>query len=123
MKKTLFSTLLFFLFLSSIALIYLSFFGFETKSNEPFVILEYNNQNFNEPGTKNINKNLYTYNLPDPDILIRRGGRKRLSNFLLWQLAYSELYFINKLWPDFTVSDYSRIINNFKNVKRNFGKI
>ena len=73
--------------------------------------------------TKNINKNLYTYNLPDPDILIRTGGRKRLSNFLLWQLAYSELYFINKLWPDFTVSDYSRIINNFKNVKRNFGKI
>ena len=73
--------------------------------------------------TKNINKNLYTYNLPDPDILIRTGGRKRLSNFLLWQLAYSELYFINKLWPDFTVSDYSKIINNFQHVKRNFGKI
>ena len=70
-----------------------------------------------------INKNLYTSNFPDPDILIRTGGRKRLSNFLLWQLAYSELYFVNKLWPDFTVSDYGKIINNFKKVKRNFGKI
>ena len=73
--------------------------------------------------SKNINKNLYTSNFPDPDILIRTGGRKRLSNFLLWQLAYSELYFVNKLWPDFTVSDYGKIINNFKKVKRNFGKI
>tara|TARA_B100000029_G_scaffold511096_1_gene604164 strand:- start:10208 stop:10885 length:678 start_codon:yes stop_codon:yes gene_type:complete len=72
---------------------------------------------------KNINKNLYTHNIPDPDILIRTGNTKRLSNFMLWQLAYSELYFEKKLWPDFTVKDYNRIIKNFKKVKRNFGKI
>ena len=73
--------------------------------------------------TKDIEKNLYTKGIPNPDILIRTGGKKRLSNFLLWQLAYSELYFINKLWPDFKVSDYNKIINHYKNVKRNFGKI
>ncbi len=72
---------------------------------------------------KNFEKNLYTNNLPDPDLLIRTGGKKRLSNFLLWQLAYSELYFINKLWPDFTSLDYNKIIKDFRNVKRNFGKI
>ena len=73
--------------------------------------------------TKDIEKNLYTKGIPNPDILIRTGGKKRLSNFLLWQLAYSELYFINKLWPDFKVSDYNKIINHYKKVKRNFGKI
>ena len=73
--------------------------------------------------TKDIKKNLYTKGIPNPDILIRTGGKKRLSNFLLWQLAYSELYFINKLWPDFKVSDYNKIINHYKKVKRNFGKI
>ena len=72
---------------------------------------------------KNFEKNLYTNNLPDPDLLIRTGGKKRLSNFLLWQLAYSELYFTNKLWPDFTSLDYNKIIKDFRNVKRNFGKI
>ena len=72
---------------------------------------------------KNFENNLYTKNLPDPDILIRTGGKKRLSNFLLWQLAYSEIYFIDKLWPDFSVSDYHKIINHFKGVKRNFGNI
>ena len=61
--------------------------------------------------------------MPDPDILIRTGGQKRLSNFLLWQLAYSELFFIDKLWPDFNTKDYSRILNNFINIKRNFGNI
>ena len=75
------------------------------------------------PNIKNLENNLYTKNIKDPDILIRTGGKKRLSNFLLWQIAYSELYFINKLWPDFKVSDYLKIINNFKKVKRNFGKI
>ncbi len=70
-----------------------------------------------------INKNLYSQNIPDPDILIRTGGHKRLSNFLLWQLAYSELYFLKKLWPDFKTSDYKNIINNFKKIKRNFGSI
>ena len=71
----------------------------------------------------NIERNLYTKNLPDPDLLIRTGGKKRLSNFLLWQLAYSELYFVNKLWPDFTTNDFNRILKNFRSVKRNFGKI
>ena len=72
---------------------------------------------------KNFEKKLYTKGIPDPDLLIRTGGKKRLSNFLLWQLSYSELYFIDKLWPDFTVSDYNKILNHFRKVKRNFGKI
>ena len=73
--------------------------------------------------TKNFEKHLCTAGLANPDILIRTGGKKRLSNFLLWQLAYSEIYFSNKLWPDFTVADYHKIINNYKKVKRNFGNI
>ncbi len=77
---------------------------------------------------KNINqkvlqKNLYTRNLPDPDILIRTGGHQRLSNFLLWQLAYSELFFLKKLWPDFNSNDLEKIINKYKKQKRNFGGI
>ncbi len=72
---------------------------------------------------KNISKNLYTQNIPDPDILIRTGNRKRLSNFLLWQLAYSEIFFEKKLWPDFNEKDYIKILNMFKKTKRNFGKI
>ena len=70
-----------------------------------------------------LNNNLYTNNLPDPDILIRTGGHKRLSNFMLWQLAYAEIYFLDKLWPDFNDRDLKRVINNFKKVKRNFGSI
>ena len=73
--------------------------------------------------TENFEQNLYTKGLPDPDILIRTGGKKRLSNFLLWQLAYSELYFTDKLWPDFKTSDLNKILSNFKKVKRNFGNI
>ena len=72
---------------------------------------------------KNINKNLYTQNIPDPDILIRTGNTKRLSNFMLWQLAYSELFFEKKLWPDFTTKDYNRILRSFKTVRRNYGNI
>ena len=72
---------------------------------------------------RNISKNLYTKNIPDPDILIRTGNRKRLSNFLLWQLAYSEIFFENKLWPDFNEKDYNKILNIFKKTKRNFGRI
>jgi undecaprenyl diphosphate synthase len=72
---------------------------------------------------KNINKNLYTKEIPDPDILIRTGNTKRLSNFLLWQIAYTEIFFEKKLWPDFKKQDYRKIINNFKTVKRNFGAI
>jgi len=72
---------------------------------------------------KNIEKNLYTSNIPDPDILIRTGSTHRLSNFLLWQLAYSEIFFENKLWPDFKENDYNKIIEKFKKTKRNYGNI
>ena len=71
----------------------------------------------------NIANNLYTKNIPDPDILIRTGNTKRLSNFLLWQLAYSEIFFEKKLWPDFNEKDYNKILNIFKKTKRNYGKI
>ena len=73
--------------------------------------------------TKNISNNLYTKDIPDPDILIRTGNTNRLSNFLLWQIAYTEIFFEKKLWPDFKKNDYRKIINNFKTVKRNFGAI
>ena len=72
---------------------------------------------------KNISNHLYTKNIPDPDILIRTGDRYRLSNFLLWQLAYSEIFFEKKLWPDFDENDYNNILNKFKKTKRNFGRI
>ena len=72
---------------------------------------------------KNLSKNLQTKNIPDPDLLIRTGNTKRLSNFLLWQLAYSEIFFEKKLWPAFNAKDYNRIIKEYKNIKRNFGKI
>ena len=71
---------------------------------------------------KNIEKNLYRY-LAHPDILIRTGGKKRLSNFMLWQMAYTELFFLKKLWPDFTKKDLSKIIREYKKVKRNFGAV
>jgi len=76
-----------------------------------------------KPSIKNIEKNLYTNNIPDPDILIRTGNTRRLSNFLLWQLSYTEIYFVRKFWPDFAPKDYSLILNNYKNIKRKFGKI
>ena len=72
---------------------------------------------------KNFQTKLYTKNIPDPDILIRTGGTRRLSNFLLWQLAYAEIFFIDKLWPDFNGNDFNKIINKFHKIKRNFGKI
>ena len=72
---------------------------------------------------KNLNKNLQTRNIPDPDLLIRTGNTKRLSNFLLWQLAYSEIFFEKKLWPAFNEKDYNKIIKEYKKIKRNFGKI
>jgi len=71
----------------------------------------------------NLSKNLQTKNIPDPDILIRTGNTKRLSNFLLWQIAYTEIFFEKKLWPDFNEKDYVRIIKKFKKIKRNFGNI
>ena len=72
---------------------------------------------------KKITSNLYTSETPDPEILIRTGNTKRLSNFLLWQLAYSEIFFEKKLWPDFKENDYLKILNKFKIIKRNFGRI
>ena len=72
---------------------------------------------------KNIDNNLYTKHLPNPDILIRTGNTHRLSNFLLWQLSYTEIFFEKKLWPDFTGKDFDKIMNKFKNIKRNFGSI
>ena len=72
---------------------------------------------------KNIEKNLYTSNIPDPDILIRTGSTNRLSNFLLWQLAYSEIFFEKKLWPDFKENDYNKILKKFSKTKRNYGNI
>ena len=72
---------------------------------------------------KNIEKNLYTANIPDPELVIRTGNTNRLSNFLLWQAAYAEIFFVKKFWPDFYVSDYYKILNKFKNLKRNFGAL
>ena len=71
----------------------------------------------------NFENQLYTLNIPDPDILIRTGGKKRLSNFLLWQMAYTELFFVKKLWPDFNSNDLMKILNKFKSIKRNFGNV
>jgi len=68
-----------------------------------------------------ISNNLYTKNMPDPDILVRTGGEKRLSNFLLWQLSYAELFFIEKSWPDFNFLDLKKIVNKFSSIKRRFG--
>ena len=81
------------------------------------------NKNKDKISEKNLTKYLLTKNIPDPDLLIRTGNTKRLSNFLLWQLAYAEIFFEKKLWPDFNVNDYNKIIKKFKNIKRNFGKI
>ena len=95
-------------------------YGFKNELINAINIMKKNNILFNE---SNIAKHLYTKNVPDPDLLIRTGNTNRLSNFLLWQLAYSEIYFVKKLWPDFSIMDYNKILNNFKNLKRNFGAI
>ncbi len=81
------------------------------------------NRNKIKINEKNLEKHLQTKEIPDPDILIRTGNTKRLSNFLLWQLAYSEIFFEKKLWPAFTEKDYIKIIKEYKNIKRNFGRI
>ncbi len=81
------------------------------------------NKNEVKINEKNLNKYLQTKNIPDPEILIRTGNTKRLSNFLLWQLAYAEIFFEKKLWPDFNEKDYAKIIRKFKKIKRNFGEI
>ena len=95
-------------------------YGFKEELVNAVSIMKKKNILFNE---KNINRYLYTKNIPDPDLLIRTGNTNRLSNFLLWQLAYSEIYFVKKLWPEFSIKDYNKILNNFKNLKRNFGAI
>ena len=76
-----------------------------------------------EINEKNISNNLYTKNIPDPDILIRTGKTNRLSNFLLWQMSYTEIFFSNKLWPDFNEEDFLKIIKKFQKIKRNYGEI
>ena len=95
-------------------------YGSKFELINAFKKLKKNNENFNE---KNLSKYLQTKNIPDPELLIRTGNTKRLSNFLLWQIAYSEIFFEKKLWPDFNKDDYKNIITNFKKIKRNFGKI
>ena len=72
---------------------------------------------------KNLITRLFTKNIPDPEILIRTGNTNRLSNFLLWQIAYTEIFFVKKLWPDFNETDLKKIINQYKKIKRNFGSI
>ena len=72
---------------------------------------------------ENIDKNLFTKSIPDPDILIRTGNTQRLSNFMLWQIAYTEIFFEKKLWPDFKAADFRKILNKFRLIKRNFGSI
>jgi undecaprenyl diphosphate synthase len=95
-------------------------YGSKYELINAFKNLKKKNDIFNE---KNLSKYLQTKNIPDPDILIRTGNTKRLSNFLLWQLAYTEIFFVKKLWPDFNEKDYFKIIKNFRNIKRNFGMI
>ena len=95
-------------------------YGSKTELIKTFKKLKKNKKNFTED---NVSKNLLTKGIPDPDLLIRTGNTKRLSNFLLWQIAYTEIYFEKKLWPDFNVIDYKKIIKIFKSTKRNFGKI
>ena len=86
-------------------------------------LLEYSIKNKIPITESNLEKNLYTSESPNPDILIRTGNTNRLSNFLLWQTAYSEIFFVKKLWPDFNTGDFKQIINKFKNIKRNFGSV
>jgi undecaprenyl diphosphate synthase len=95
-------------------------YGSKFELINAFKLLRKNNDKINE---KNLIKYFQTKNIPDPDMLIRTGDTKRLSNFLLWQLAYAEIFFEKKLWPDFNEKDYIKLINRFKKLKRNFGKI
>ena len=95
-------------------------YGSKLELLNAFKKLQKNKIKLNE---KNFQKYLQTKDIPDPDLLIRTGNTKRLSNFLLWQLAYSEIFFEKKLWPEFNEKDYNKIINKFKKIKRNFGNI
>jgi len=95
-------------------------YGSKSELINAFRNLKKSEKKINE---KNFKKYLQTNGIPDPDLLIRTGNTKRLSNFLLWQLAYSEIFFERKLWPDFNERDYNRVIKNYKQIKRNFGNI
>jgi len=95
-------------------------YGSKYELLNAFKNLQKNKDKLNE---KNLTKYLLTKNIPDPELLIRTGDTKRLSNFLLWQLAYAEIFFEKKLWPEFNEIDYNKIIKNFRKIKRNFGNI
>ena len=95
-------------------------YGSKFELINAFKSLKKNHEKINE---KNLAKYLLTKNIPDPDLLIRTGNTQRLSNFLLWQVAYAEIFFEKKLWPEFNEKDYNKIIKKFKYIKRNFGKI
>ena len=95
-------------------------YGSKSELISAFKKIKKNKSIINE---KNISRNLQTRNIPDPDLLIRTGNTKRLSNFLLWQLAYTEIFFEKKLWPAFNEKDYNKIIREYKSIKRNFGKV
>ena len=95
-------------------------YGSKAELIGAFKRIKINKSNISE---KNIVRNLQTKNIPDPDLLIRTGNTKRLSNFLLWQIAYAEIFFEKKLWPAFNEKDYNRIIKEYSNIKRNFGTI
>jgi len=95
-------------------------YGSKSEILEAVKKIKKNNEKVNE---KTFNKYLQTYRIPDPDLLIRTSNTRRLSNFLLWQLAYTEIFFVKKLWPDFNEKDYNKIIFEFKKINRNFGNI
>ena len=95
-------------------------YGSKVELVETFKKLKKYKKKFTEA---NVSKNLFTNGIPDPDLLIRTGNTKRLSNFLLWQMAYTEIYFVKKLWPEFKVIDYKKIIKEFKSIKRTFGNL
>ena len=95
-------------------------YGSKSELINAFKYLSKNKDKITE---KNLTKYLQTKNIPDPDLLIRTGNTKRLSNFLLWQLAYSEIFFVKKLWPEFDEYDFNKVIKSFKKIKRNFGNI
>ncbi|CAO6131512.1 UppS Undecaprenyl pyrophosphate synthase [Candidatus Pelagibacterales bacterium] len=106
---------------SAITVIFAFNYGAKSELVNAFKNIIKNKNKVNKINEDLINNNLYTKNIPDPDILIRTGGEKRLSNFLLWQLSYAELFFINKNWPDFNFFDLKKIINTFRVTQRKFG--
>ena len=107
----------------AITVIFAFNYGAKSELVNAFKNIIKNKTKVNEINEELINNYLYTNNIPDPDILIRTGGEKRLSNFLLWQLSYAELFFINKNWPDFNFFDLKKVINTFKVTKRKFGRL